>query len=66
MIKPFTIISTRPEADGGNSVFFSVTKTEMFEDKKVRTQMMKTSVHVPAGEDQDQYIFDMLQKGGWL
>ena len=65
MIKPFTVLKTR-EDPNGTTVFFSVSKTEFLEGNKAKTQKMETAVLVPTGEDQDQYIFDMLQKGGWL
>ena len=66
MIKPFKILSVRPEEGGAQTVFFSVSKTESVEPNKMVKQTMETAAYVPADEDVDQYIFDMLQKGGWI
>jgi hypothetical protein len=66
MIKPFKIISTRQEPDGGTGVTFEVSKTIYLSEAKTETKSLKTYISVPAGEDIDMYLFKDLQQSGWL
>ena len=66
MIKPFKITNTRAEVGGGQMVFFTITWVEQVSDSRSRSSTMETAIHVPDGEDVDQYIYASLQKSGWI
>ena len=66
MIKPFKITGTRDEVGGGTTVFFQVKKVQQVTETLSRMTTMDTAIHVPDGQDIDQYIFNDLQKGGWI
>jgi hypothetical protein len=66
MIKPFKILSTRQEPDGGTGVFFEVSKTKFLTETRTQTDTLKTYISVPAGEDIDMYLFRDLQQAGWI
>jgi hypothetical protein len=66
MIKPFKILNTRLEPDGGTGVSFEVSKTIYLTESKTETKTLKAYISVPAGEDIDMYLFRDLQQAGWL
>jgi hypothetical protein len=66
MIKPFKILSTRQEPDGGTGVTFEVSKTKYLTKKITQTSTLNTYISIPAGEDIDMYLFKDLQQSGWL
>lgn len=64
MIKPFEILSTRPEPDG-TGVMYRVSKTSM-EDGAQVTKTIESYMLVPAGCDLDREVFSHLKASGWL
>jgi hypothetical protein len=66
VVKPFRILSTREEPDGGQGVDFEVTKAEYIDELHTKTIKMTTYISVPSGENIDTYLFNYLSKGGWL
>ena len=66
MIKPFKILSTRQEPDGGTGVTFEVSKTKYLTETQTETETLRTYISVPAGEDIDMYLYNDLKTAGWL
>jgi len=66
MIKPFKILETRPEKEGGTGVIFEVFKSQVSENRTTGGRLMRTYISVPEGKDIDQYVFDFLEQGGWV
>ena len=66
MIKPFKILETRVEPEGGTGVLFEVSKTIFLTETKTQTDTMRSYISVPKGMDIDEYLFKDLQKGGWV
>lgn len=66
VIKPFTILSTRPEQNGSTGVFYESMITEVVDETHRNTRGVRSYISVPAGEDIDTYVFNFLQDSGWL
>lgn len=66
MIKPFKIINTRQEHDGGTGVFFEVSKVKQISENETQTSSLSSYITVPADEDIDAYLFEQLSKTGWV
>jgi len=66
MIKPFKIIHTRKEPDGGTGVIFEVSRTDAKAANTSSTLTMQTYMLVPDGEDIDAFLFEKLSKAGWF
>jgi hypothetical protein len=66
MIKPFKILETRTEQDGSTGVVFEVFKSQVSENGTSGGRLMRTYISVPEGEDIDQYVFNFLDRGGWV
>lgn len=66
MIKPFTILSTRSEPDGGTGVFFEVSRTRYINEQVTETDTMRSYISVPEGEDVDTYLYNNLHEMGWV
>lgn len=64
MIRPFLILDTKESPDG-LMVFFRVKKT-VFAEERYKTEIMESTIIVPHNEDVDQYLFNNLQKMGWI
>jgi hypothetical protein len=64
MIKPFEIMSTRPEPEG-TGVFFRVSKRFVF-DRMETVKTLEGYLLVPRGKDIDQETFDHLKIAGWI
>ncbi len=66
MIKPFKIIHTRKEEDGGTGVIFEVSKVVGTGANTSTLETMQTYMLVPDGQDVDAYLFEQLSKAGWF
>ncbi len=66
MIKPFKIIQTRKEEDGGTGVIFEVSKVVGKAANTSTMTTMQTYMLVPEGQDVDAYLFEKLSKAGWF
>jgi len=66
MIDPFTILSTRVEADGSTGVLYSVTNTVLISDSERLTKKLEGYYNSPAGEDPKLGLLAHLQQGGWV
>jgi hypothetical protein len=66
IVKPFKVLNTREEPDGGQGVDFEVTKAEYVDELHTKTIKMTSYVSIPAGENIDNYLFTYLSEGGWL
>jgi len=66
IVKPFKILNTREEPDGGQGVDFEVIKAEYVDELHTKTIKMTSYVSIPAGENIDNYLFTYLSEGGWV
>lgn len=66
MIKPFKIINTVVENTGAIGVNFKVSKITQISTTLQETETLTSYISVPLGMDIDKYIFDDLQKAGWI
>jgi hypothetical protein len=66
MIKPFTILGTRVEADGTLGVLYSVQKREVVSPTVMRTKTLESYLSMPAGEDVDAFVYQHLKEAGWV
>jgi len=66
MIKPFKIINTIIEPDGGTGVTFQVSKVTQISNSTQEKQTVTSYISVPPNTDIDRYIFDDLKKAGWF
>lgn len=66
VVKPFKIIETRIEPDGGTGVTFESWRGAVLSPSKRRKITMKAYVSVPSGKDIDIAVFEYLQAVGWL
>jgi len=70
MIKPFTVIKVRDEADGTVTIFYKVAKS-VVEDENTRsisTRVLTSHTNVPRTDnmDFDMIVFNALEGTGWL
>ena len=66
MIKPFKIQMIRDESDGSKTVFFSVRKVMQLTETKKRSEEFHAALHIDAGVDADEFVYEYLKKGGWI
>jgi len=68
MIKPFTILETRTEADGSFGVFYRVELrvVESVMPRKVVLKQLEGYATVPKDADIDAYIYQYLKDSGWV
>ena len=66
MIKPFKILNTVIEPNGATGVNFEVSKIKQISNTIQETERLTSYISVPPGADIDKYIFDDLQKAGWV
>lgn len=66
MIKPFTILSTRVEADGTLGVFYRVQYREYVSASLIRTKTLESYLTMPQGEDVGAFVYEHLKEAGWF
>ena len=66
MIKPFTILASRPEHEDHTGVMFSVSKRFRIDENHDLTETMEGYCCVPPGEDVDLFLYNYLKQGGWV
>jgi hypothetical protein len=66
MIKPYKILHIREESDGGQTVFFRVSKTEKIEGERYKTLTLESAVYVAPSENIDDTMLFTLKNSGWI
>lgn len=66
MIKPFTILSTRVEADGTLGVQYKVQMRQQISPTEMHTKTLESYMSCPKDADVDAYVFEQLSKAGWI
>ena len=68
MVKNWTITNIRTEADGSQTVFFTVTRSIVEPNGSVNTDKASSTFAVPGNlteEQIEQELFKLLEKAGW-
>ena len=66
MIKPFKVLETRIEQDGATGVLYEVWKVTSDGATRSSEERMRAYMHIPIGEDIDNFLFAQLSKAGWF
>ena len=66
MIKPFTILSSRVEADGTLGVFYRVQHREQVSPTVMRTKTLESYMTMPKDADIDAFVYEHLKEAGWF